>query len=277
MICPAPVWAQFRREWERKVMNKKALVTGASSGIGKFLSMELAKKGYALVLVARREKNLQELTEIIRREFKTNCEYFICDLSRESDMDNLVKTHPDIDVLVNNAGFAMYGLFHEMPWSRTREMIDVNIMAPVKLTRHYLPGMISRRCGKILNVASVAGLRATPCFSSYCGTKAFLIQFSKSLALEVEDKNVRISCLLPGTTATEFWEISGAKEKVSKHMDGFDNPRDVAVFGIYLLEHGIICGVPGLKNKVSEFIKIFLPEKLWSYLIKKHMNHPSLL
>lgn len=257
-------------------MNKRALVTGSSSGIGKHLSEELAKKGYALILVARREENLKELAEKIRHEFHTACEYYVCDLSHEAEVESLIKTYPDVDVLINNAGFGMYGFFHEMPWSRTRELIGVNVLSPVRLAHHYLPGMIKRGGGKILNVASVAGMRATPYFSSYCGAKAFMIQFSKSLALEVNDENVHVCCLLPGTTATEFWQISGMQEKVSQRIGGFDDPKDVAVFGIQMMEQGMISGVPGLKNKAKEFMKRMLPERIWLYLIKKHMTHPSL-
>ncbi|MFA5323385.1 MAG: SDR family oxidoreductase [Smithella sp.] len=256
-------------------MNKRALVTGASSGIGKHLSEELAKKGYSLILVARRGKNLKEQTERIRQDFHADCEYFVCDLSSEAEVENLIKTYPDVDVLINNAGFGMYGFFHEMPWSRTRELIGVNVLAPVRLAHHYLPGMISRRRGKILNVASVAGLRATPFSSSYCGAKALMIQFSKSLALEINDKNVQVSCLLPGLTKTEFWKVSGAQEKVSQYIGGFDDPGDVAVFGINMMEKGMVSGIPGLKNKVKELMKNLLPEKIWYYLIKKHMTHSS--
>ncbi|MEN6420533.1 MAG: SDR family NAD(P)-dependent oxidoreductase, partial [Smithella sp.] len=161
-------------------------------------------------------------------------------------------------------------------WSRTRELIGVNVLSPVRLAHHYLPGMIKRGGGKILNVASVAGMRATPYFSSYCGAKAFMIQFSKSLALEVNDENVHVCCLLPGTTATEFWQISGMQEKVSQRIGGFDDPRETAVFGINQMEKGMISGVPGLKNKVKELMKNILPEQMWFYLIKRHMTHPSL-
>lgn len=257
-------------------MSRKALVTGASGGIGEHLCGELARRGYSLVLVARRKDKLEELAGKLRRENNIGCEYFVCDLSKEAEVEELIKTYPDIDVLINNAGFGMYGFFQDMPWPRTRELLAVNILSPLRLAHHYLPGMINRRYGRILNVASTAGLRATPFLSAYCGTKAFMVQFSKSLALEMNDKNVRISCLLPGPTATGIWETANAGEKVKDTIASFDDPRDVASFGIDLMESGLISGIPGLRNKIKQLIKSLLPEKIWFYAIKRHMTHSSL-
>ena len=152
----------------------------------------------------------------------------------------------------------------------------VNIYAVFRLCHHYLKGMIARNYGRILNVASTAGMYPSPFCSTYAGTKAFVIQFSKSLSLELKGYNVAVSTLLPGPTATNFWEVANMSRKVEKSFRHFDSPREVAEFGINLMEQGKIAGVPGWKNRVKKIIKHYLPENVWCFIVRRHMDHQSL-
>jgi len=256
--------------------NKRALVTGATGGIGEQMARLLAARDYDLVLVARNEEKLGKISSAIKRDYRIRCDYFVCDLSKETEIERLLSTHPETDVLINNAGFARYGSFHRSHWETERDMIMVNIYALFRLCHHYLPGMMKGNYGRILNVASTAGLHAAPFFSTYAGTKAFVIQFSKSVALELQGYNVTMSTLLPGPTATNFWNVAQMASKVEKRVKSFDSPREVAEFGITLIEKNKIAGIPGWKNKAKEIIKHYMPETVWFYAIRRHMLHPSL-
>ena len=256
--------------------NKRALVTGATGGIGEQMARLLAIKAYDLILVARNEHKLEKISSEISATTRIACDYFVCDLSKEAEIEKLISAHPETDVLINNAGFARYGSFHLSPWETERAMMMVNVYALFRLCHHYLRGMMGRNSGRILNVASTAGLHAAPFFSTYAGTKAFVIQFSKSLALELQGYNVSVSTLLPGPTATNFWEVAQTAAKVEKRFKSFDSPREVAEFGIRLIEKNKIAGIPGWKNKVKSIIKHYMPETVWFYTIRRHMLHPSL-
>ena len=255
---------------------KKALVTGASSGIGEHMARLLAQKGYDFILVARSEQKLRKITHELEKEFDASCSYFVCDLSRESDVERLIKAYPETDLLINNAGSGSYGFYHKAPWQRVKDMIMVNAVAACRLCHQYLPGMLARDSGKILNVASTAGLGPLPFMATYAATKAFLIEFSESLALEARGKNVTVSCLLPGPTGTDFWYVSGAAAKVQKAVKRYAHPKAVARFGVQLMEEGRIAGIPGWNNKLKASLRHYMPRKMWGCLIKKHMAHQSL-
>lgn len=186
-------------------------------------------------------------------------------------MLNLTKSYPQIDLLINNAGFGDYGFYPKLAWEKQKQMIQVNVMALAYLCHYYLRGMVKRGYGQILNVASTAGTKSAPFTSSYVGTKAFVIKFSESLALELKGTGVTVSCLLPGPTATGFWQEAGMLKKVKENIERFDKPSEVAKYGLNLLEKGEISGIYGFQNKIKQLIKNFLPEKIWFWLIRRHM------
>lgn len=257
--------------------NKKALLTGASGGIGEEMAKILAQKGYDLILVARNAEKLKNIAENIKRiNNKIKCEYFTCDLSKDAEVTKLITAYPEADILINNAGFGNYGVFHNQPWERECEMIMVNVAALARLCHHYIHGMVLRGYGRVLNVASTAGLFPIPFCATYAATKAFVVQFSKSLSAELKGTGVTVSCLLPGPTATEFWYSSNMSSKVKKAIKNYRSPREVAEFGINLMEKGKIAGVPGWSDRLKQVIKRYMPEKILLYIMRKHMIHPSL-
>lgn len=249
---------------------KTALITGATGGIGQEFARILSQKDYRLILIGRNEKKLQQLVKELSPNSKLH-QYFVCDLSKEKDLLNLTKSYPAIDLLINNAGFSDYGFYPNLSWEKQKQMIQVNVVALSYLCHFYLKGMVKKGNGQILNVASTGGTKPAPFTSIYTGTKAFVIQFSQSLALELKGTNIIVSCLLPGPTSTEFWQKAGMSAKVKGKLDRLDKPSEVAKYGIYLLEKNKISGIYGFRNKIKQLIKNFLPEKIWFWLIRKHM------
>ncbi len=189
-----------------------ALITGASAGIGGELARQFAAEKCKLVLVARRRERLEELAAELRKQHGVEVHVVPADLGRadapQAIVDRLTGDGVPIDVLVNNAGFGALGPVAELDVQRQMEMIQVNVAALTHLTRLLLPGMIQRRRGGILNVASTAGFQAGPFMAVYYATKAYVISFSEALADELARSGVTVSCLCPGPTLTEFAETA---------------------------------------------------------------------
>ncbi len=184
-----------------------AVVTGASSGIGMAYARQLAARGYDLLLVARREERLRALAEELQRDWRIRAEPLVADLARDADVDRLIARLGELDrvaVLVNNAGFGTSGSFASTEPARTLAMIDVHVVASTRLCQAVLPGMIARRRGAIVNVASVAAFVAAPGNVTYSATKAYLVTLSEGLHLELQGSGVRVQALCPGFTRTEF-------------------------------------------------------------------------
>lgn len=250
---------------------KTALITGATGGIGQEFTRILAQKGYRLILVGRDEKKLRKLIKTLEKR-SVEHQYFVCNLACEKDLIRLTKKYPKVDLLINNAGFDDYGFYPKLAWKKQKQMIQVNLIAPAYLCHFYLKSMMKEDKGQILNVASTAGTRSAPFHSTYVGTKAFLIQFSKSVAVSLKGTNITVSCLLPGPTAVaQFWKKANMWEKVKEGFDHFAKPSEVAKYGINLVEKGKISGVYGFKNKTKQLVKIFLPDKIWFWVVRKHM------
>jgi len=197
----------------RSFQNITALVTGASSGIGKALARELAAQGAHLVLVSRNAGRLEQEAEDLRIRFGVNVHVFPADLERSEERLELFawiqKSGITVDLLVNNAGLAHYGPFAEASFGETSAMLDLNIQALTHLTRLFLPGMLERGTGGILNVASTAGFQPLPNLSVYAASKAFVLNFSEALWEECKGRDVRIFCLCPGNTLTRFHQTAG--------------------------------------------------------------------
>lgn len=194
-------------------MKNVALITGASSGIGKELARIHAENGGDLVIVARNEERLKELKKELESTRNVQVEILVKDLTKaETPMEiheELSLKGIQVEYLINNAGFGGRGKFHEREWERDLSMINLNITALTALTRLFLPDMVKRNSGKVLNVSSTAALVPGPLQAVYYATKAYVTSFSNAIAEELYDTNITVTALMPGATETEFAKTSG--------------------------------------------------------------------
>ena len=191
-------------------MNQAALITGASSGIGRDLANIHAEKGRDVIVVARREHELKELKTELESKYGTQVKVIAKDLIAEGACeeihDQIKREGINVEYLINNAGFGGHGYFHEQDADYQQRMIDLNIKALTKLTRLFIPWMVERGKGRILNVASTAGLVPGPLQAVYYATKAYVISLSQAIAGELMDTDVTCTALCPGPVETEFAE-----------------------------------------------------------------------
>ena len=244
--------------------NITALVTGASSGIGKALARELAAQGAHLVLVSRNAQRLEQEREDFTDRFGVNIHIFPEDLERLEDRLELFawtqKSGITVDVLVNNAGIGHYGSFNETSFEDARAMLDLNVQALTHLTKLYLPGMLERKTGGILNVASTAGFQPLPYLSVYAATKAFVLNFSEALWAEYQNSGVRIFCLCPGNTLTRFHQTAGIDRQ---KMFFSASATDVARFALRkFLRSNRPSAIYGFWNKLMIYAERLSPRRL---------------
>ncbi|SPE57257.1 Short-chain dehydrogenase/reductase SDR [Verrucomicrobia bacterium] len=241
------------------------LITGASSGIGRELAKCFAADGCRLILLARKRQALQSLADELRQAHKTQSEVLTADLSEPGApsriFTQLEANGTKVHVLVNNAGFGAHGLFATLPLDRQLEMLQVNITALTQLTRLFLPGMIERRRGGILNVASTAGFQPGPLMAVYFATKAYVLSFTEALAEELAGTGVTVTALCPGATATNFAEA--AKGRFSRRFVRFSMSADsVARIGHRAFRNGKVVAVAGWRNKLMAISVRFAPRAL---------------
>ena len=233
--------------------SETVLVTGASSGIGLELAKCFAADKSNLVLVSRNEEALQELASELRERSQIQVHVLTADLSKPESpqqiFDDVGRAGLCVDVLVNNAGFGLHGSFAELPLQRQRDMIQVNVAALVELTGLFLPGMIQRRRGGILNVGSVAGFLPGPNMAIYYATKAFVSSFSDALYEELRGTGVAVTNLCPGPTETNFSKVARS-HRVRKVRSAKMSAAAVARIGYAEFRQGKGVSVPGASNKV---------------------------
>lgn len=240
---------------------KLALVTGASGGIGLEFAKLLAQAGYDLALVARSRGKLESVAAELRNTFGINVQVVVCDLARPGAAHDVLTHVPECGVLINNAGFANNGKFAEMAEGTTIEEIQLNIVALTQLTRLYLPGMIERKDGKILNIASTAGFLPGPNMAVYYASKAYVISFSEALAEELRGTGVTATVLCPGATESGF-HARARTTATLLHKFGLAKAADVAKAGIEGLMRGKPVVVPGITNKLVALSPKITPRRL---------------
>ena len=235
----------------------KALVTGASSGIGYEISKYLAKRGYDIIVVARNRQVLENL----KKEIKTNVQIVCMDLSV---VDNCVKLYENfkdenIDVLINNAGFGMYGNFDILDMNKEIEMINVNILACDILTKLFLKDMKKRDSGYILNVGSIAGFMPGPLMSSYYASKSYVVKLTQAIRKELKKSKsgVSVSVLCPGPVNTNFNNTAGVKFAVRPLSSEY-----VAKYAVDMLFKKKLVIVPGFTIKLARFFSKFTPDNI---------------
>ena len=244
---------------------KKALITGASSGFGADFADILAKKGMDLVITARREDKLNTLKEKIVEKYGVNVRVIVMDLAGFDAAEKLYSIVKDenIDMLINNAGYGMYGWFERQDAAALNRMVQLNVVAAFVLANLFAKDFSEKNSGWILNVASFAAFNPTPFYAVYGATKAFLMNFSVALRTEFKKqrKNVCVTALCPGFTATEFVERAGQKRSKFLEMSiGKSYPAAVEAINALLKNKPIV--MPRLMNRIGAFFLRFMPRSL---------------
>jgi len=224
--------------------HRTALITGASSGIGAEFAHQLAARGYALALVARREERLRKLASELEKGFSIPAEVIVADLSQEADLERVasrIAELPGLEILVNNAGFGLSGSFARIDYATHRRAVQVHVLASVRLTHAALPGMLARRSGGIINVASIAGLFPVRNVT-YGATKAYLVHFSRALHNDYHGTGLRFQALCPGYVHTEFHT-----SRTTMRLPGFmwSTADRVVAASLEALERGQVICIPG--------------------------------
>lgn len=256
-------------------MNKVALITGASSGIGKELARLHASRGGDLVIVARREQALQELKTELESAHPVSVEWIAMDLAQPGAArklyDEVRSRGIEVEILMNNAGFGGHGKFHQRELEKDSSMIQLNIVALTELTHHFLKEMVERQSGRILNTASTAGFLPGPLQAVYYATKAFVVSFSQAIAEELRDDNVSVTALCPGPVKTEFVE-TGDLEGIEA-FEKAPGPASVAKVGYDAMMQGKLIAVNDWKLKFLLFWVVpLLPRKTVLKLSRKTME-----
>lgn len=233
----------------------KALITGASSGIGRDMAKVLGKKGFDLIIVGRNKEKLEEL----KTQINTNVEIITMDLASEENCKELYKKVQDVDVLINNAGFGTFGEFTVTNLETELEMIKTNIIAVHILTKLFLQEMVKKDKGYILNVASIAGFLPGPLMATYYSTKAYVLRLTQSIQEELEKQksNVKISALCPGPIETNFLSRAGVTFKTKSVSSQY-----VAKYAIEKMLKGKKIIIPTVKIKCARFLCKCVPDKL---------------
>jgi len=253
-----------------------ALITGATSGIGYELARLFAEDGYNLVIVARSAEELEskaaefrklgiEVISIAKDLFHRQEAFSLC--------EEVSSRGIQVDVLVNNAGQGVYGLFQDTDIERELRMVDLNIASTIIITKHFIKEMIARNSGRILNLASIASTVPGPWQSVYHGTKAFVLSFTEALRSEVIDTEITITALLPGVTDTKFFEKADMQSsKAVQDKDDMADPADVARDGYNALMSGKDKIVSGLKNKMQVAMSNILPDPVLAEQMKNQQK-----
>jgi short-subunit dehydrogenase len=247
---------------------RRALVTGASSGIGLAFARVLAERGYDLILTARRQDRLQALAKDLADRYSIRAEVAPLDLAETAAcrqlLADLARRSIAVDVLINNAGFGVPGSYVNTTWSEQERFLQVLVVAVAELAHGVLPGMVERKWGRIVNVASLAGLLpGVAGHTLYAASKAFLIAFSESLALEAAPHGVHVTASCPGFTLTEFHDVTGTRDKVNrlpKFM--WTDAETVARTSYDAVMAGVPVFVPGRVNRSIASVARVLPKSL---------------
>jgi len=249
---------------------KTALVTGASSGIGREIAELCARDGYDLILVARREERLRELQETWTARHAIEVRIVAMDLSDATAPQKLFNelTGTSVDVLVNNAGFATYGPFVESDVASQVEMVQVNVLTLTHLTRLFLPSMVRRGEGHILNLASMAAFVPGPLMAVYYSTKAYVLSFSEALSEELRGSGVTVTAFCPGPTATEF-QARARLERSGLLRIAQADVGPIAEAGYRAMKEGKAVAVPGTLNKITTLLIRVAPRFLVRRVVKK--------
>jgi short-subunit dehydrogenase len=257
-----------------------ALVTGASRGIGRAISLQLARRGYDLLLVARSEDQLTALAREIGQQHKRQAKVLALDLAAPGAAETVAawatQQTDQLAVLVNNAGYGLWGRFEQLSLAEQQNMLQLNMHLPVALTHALLPALHRAPKAYILNVASTAAYQAVPSLSLYAASKAFLLSFSRGLRYELKISNISVTCLSPGATTTSFADRAGMGAELQATANKVSmTPEAVAAAAVAGLLAGEAEIIPGVLNKVSAGLTSVVPkgivEKIAAGIYEKYL------
>lgn len=244
-----------------------ALVTGASSGIGNVLAKALAARNINLILVARSEDVLQALASELTQRHGIQAEVIAQDLTQpdaaQTVRELVEQRNLTVDILINNAGFGDYGAFSDRPRKRHLDMIRLNILALVDLTYQFLPAMQAKESGSIINISSIAAFQPIPYLSVYAASKSFVLSFSEALWAEVKSSGVRVACICPGPTDTQFFERAEFPDTFSGGMQQMTSPEEIAQDVLKAIDEGSPSSVSGsIMNQFTANLPRLLPRQI---------------
>lgn len=255
-----------------------ALVTGASMGLGAEFARLFASEGYDLVLTARSAERMATLKKEIENLHGVTAHVLVADLTDTRAPvalhDHVRQAGIEIDVLVNNAGFGMHGKFHESDLQTELDMVQVNIIALMHLTKLFVRDMVARRRGRILNVASTAAFQAGPLQAVYYASKAFVLSFSEAIGNELKGTGVTVTALCPGPTPTGFQERANVGKLKGLRLMMRVSPEDVVRAGYKGMKRGRPVVIPGGLNNVHVFLLRLAPRRLVTNVVRLIQTHP---
>ena len=248
---------------------KTVLITGASSGIGKATAFEYAKNNYNLILVARRKELLDKIKVDIEKDYNVSVKIIVKDLATLSAGDELFYEINNqnilVDVLINNAGFGVYGELYKSDLEKLEAMLILNIITLTKLTQHFAYIMANDESGHIINIASTAAFQPVPKLAAYAASKSYVMNFSDAIAHELKEYNVNVLTISPGATQSEFGKTAGFGEDAD-FFNKMPKSEDLAKFIYKSMMKNKTNAIHGFKNKIMAFSNRFAPRKMTTYI-----------
>lgn len=256
-------------------MSGTVLITGASSGIGAAIARELAGRKYDCVLTARRTDRLATLAKELEKDHGVKTHVVTSDLGSRDGAQQLIRSVADlgvtIDLLVNNAGFGVYGKLVDQPADRVMQMIELNLVSLTVLTHHYVKEMVGRKSGRVLQISSIGAYQPSPLYAVYSATKSYVLSFSEALNHELRGTGVSVTTVCPGLTATEFHEV--AEHRKPKWMDGMTmTAAEVAEIAVRATLRGRAVVTPGFMNKLTAFFVKLMPRSWATSMAARSMQ-----
>jgi len=250
---------------------KTALVTGGASGLGYEFAVLLAKDSYQLILIDIDSEKLNETKKKLENNYSTQVITLTKDLGVQNIAEEIIEEIKEtpIDVLINNAGFGLFGFFAETDWRRESLMLNLHIMTTTHLTKLLLKGMVERGSGKILNMSSLAAFQPGPLMSIYYASKAYILSFSEAIANELKGTGVTVTVLCPGQTKTSFQEVVSQETSENKISFNIAHPDEVAAYGYKALMKGKVVAVPGAINKFLSKLPRLMPRITAANIVRK--------
>jgi short-subunit dehydrogenase len=268
---------------KQQLQGKWALITGASSGLGVDFAHDLAGRGCNLILVARRQERLEAVAQEVMAKHNVTAKVIAMDLGEPdapqrlydqvSEMGTATSTSSaqSVSVLINNAGFGVFGEFTEIPWEREAAMLNLDIVSLVHLTKLFVKDMVAADFGYVLQVSSIGAYQPSPLYASYSASKAFVLSFGEAINYELRDSNVSVTVLSPGVTRTEFLDVAGQETTFYQRMMMMES-KDVVRIGLDAMFKGKASVIPGFGNWLGAWANRLIPRRAQTALAYRLMQ-----